>query len=427
MRLVKSNIVSAALLFVILMALAYAVPRESFLLFISSLTFAHIVYLKLVASENFTFKQGLILVFSINVGVVLSEPLLSDDYYRFFWDGLCLHEGINPYRFLPSEIPTLIEHYPNIYEKLNSKNYYSVYTPFNLLLFYISSIFKTKITFIFIYRIIVLFFESIGLYFLCKTIKILNINSKYLILIYLNPIFILEYAINLHIEGIIISFLCIGIYFFVKNQNFNSISSLILAIQLKLIPVLILIPFFKTKGWMKTLLFGMVLFLSLFIVYMPFMDVTSFLNYKTSLSYYFTFFEFNSSVFLISKYLADYTWFGFVFLPKLLFLGVLFLILRNKKWDFYKSALFVFSSYLLTSQSVHPWYIVALFVWIPFTRYVFPLVWAYFSMWTYYTYSFEPYQQHYFYNVVEYIVLAIVLNIELKAEKSVFQFSISKT
>ena len=182
MRLVKSNIVSAALLFVILMALAYAVPRESFLLFISSLTFAHIVYLKLVASENFTFKQGLILVLIINLGILVSEPLLSDDYYRFFWDGLCLHEGINPYRFLPSELTKLIENHPDIYEKLNSKNYYTVYTPLNLVLFYISSVFKTKFTFILFYRIIILFFETVGLYFLYKSLQILKINSKYIIL-----------------------------------------------------------------------------------------------------------------------------------------------------------------------------------------------------------------------------------------------------
>jgi len=426
MLLAKNRNIFSLIFFMLLMVLAYAVPRESFLLFISLITITHLLYLKIVFDEKFTLIQGIYLFALLRIGVIASEPLLSDDYYRFYWDGLCLHEGINPYLFLPSSLPNMMEKYPDIYENLNSKQYFSVYTPLNLLLFYISSVFKSKITFIVIYRFIIVLFETIGLVFLLKTLKLLSINPKNILFIYLNPIFIIEYAVNLHLESTVITFLGIGVYYFTKNQNFKSVSSWLIAIQLKLIPLLLFVSYFKSKGFKPSIVFGFMIVISLVIVYCPFLSVASFLNYKTSLSYYFTFFEFNSSIYLLSKTLADYTWFGFIYVPKIIFIGVLFYVFNQHEWNFYKSTLLIFSVYLLTSQSVHPWYIASLFIWIPFTGYFFPIVWAYFSMWTYYTYSFDPYHQHYFYNVVEYFTLAVVVFVELRAKKSIFELPIPR-
>jgi len=61
-------------------------------------------------------------------------PQLSDDVYRFIWDGNLIHQGINPYAYVPLEIlnERLIpigENVENLYYQLNSPHYYSIYPP----------------------------------------------------------------------------------------------------------------------------------------------------------------------------------------------------------------------------------------------------------------------------------------------------------
>lgn len=57
-------------------------------------------------------------------------PSLSDDGYRYIWDGMLLsRSGISPYEFVPSD-PALSEfHGEVIFSRLNSPEYFSVYPP----------------------------------------------------------------------------------------------------------------------------------------------------------------------------------------------------------------------------------------------------------------------------------------------------------
>ena len=61
---------------------------------------------------------------------IVAIPCLSDDYFRFIWDGKLFTNGFNPYLFVPSEILNtdiaktagLTE---ELYKGLNSPDYYT--------------------------------------------------------------------------------------------------------------------------------------------------------------------------------------------------------------------------------------------------------------------------------------------------------------
>ena len=62
---------------------------------------------------------------------LFSTPVLSDDFFRFIWDGRLLVGGFNPYLYLPSEVVnTPIFSTANLsttlYEGLNSPHYFTV-------------------------------------------------------------------------------------------------------------------------------------------------------------------------------------------------------------------------------------------------------------------------------------------------------------
>ena len=69
-----------------------------FFLFFSCFALTFIVSKKLSLNE--------ILFFGISFRLVLlfAYPWLSDDFYRFIWDGLVIGENINPYEYTPSEL-----------------------------------------------------------------------------------------------------------------------------------------------------------------------------------------------------------------------------------------------------------------------------------------------------------------------------------
>ena len=57
-------------------------------------------------------------------------PTLSDDGYRYLWDGLVVVEmGESPYAFRPSDPALSAWHGLEVYEQMNSSAYYSVYPP----------------------------------------------------------------------------------------------------------------------------------------------------------------------------------------------------------------------------------------------------------------------------------------------------------
>src|SRR5690606_10646057 len=78
------------------------------------------------------FTQRSILGLSIAFRFVLlaAVPSLSDDFYRYLWDGQLLLKGINPFAFTPTEaIEKGLMEKSVLYEYMNSPHYYSVYPP----------------------------------------------------------------------------------------------------------------------------------------------------------------------------------------------------------------------------------------------------------------------------------------------------------
>lgn len=76
---------------------------------------------------------------AFRVLLLASFPNLSDDIYRFVWDGKLIDAGINPFTYLPSHY---IENNISVdgltselYGKLNSPNYFTIYPPFAQFLF----------------------------------------------------------------------------------------------------------------------------------------------------------------------------------------------------------------------------------------------------------------------------------------------------
>ncbi|HSF17804.1 MAG TPA: hypothetical protein VLK65_19855 [Vicinamibacteria bacterium] len=68
------------------------------------------------------------LALSMRASFLFTEPVLSDDIYRYLWDGRVAHAGINPYRYAP-EAPELALLRNEDYGGINNKDIPTIYPP----------------------------------------------------------------------------------------------------------------------------------------------------------------------------------------------------------------------------------------------------------------------------------------------------------
>ena len=123
--------------------LPYAVRRDdtATLLAIYSLAFMAYVGCYRLAQTPQHIRQLLVVAVLARVALLPAMPTLSDDLYRFVWDGRLLAQGYDPFAYLPSEI---IQGKGDIeakgidralFEQLNSPDYYTIYPPVNQAVF----------------------------------------------------------------------------------------------------------------------------------------------------------------------------------------------------------------------------------------------------------------------------------------------------
>ncbi|MEP0985467.1 hypothetical protein [Ekhidna sp.] len=365
----------------------------------------------------------------VRILLFISLPTLSDDLYRFIWDGTLLKNSIHPFAQLPSYyLDNPVEGLSQeLYDRLNSPNYFSIYPPLNQLIFWLS-VTLGQSDWLFSANIIrvILVAADVGSFFLLR--KLLKLYDKPTSLAYwywLNPLVILEFTGNLHFEGLVVFFLLTGIYFFEKNRKSLSAAGLGLAIGMKLLPMIYL-PFLflkglKNKKWWISIVAGLIAIVTL----LPMLDTTFLKGMQTSLNLYFRSFEFNASSYFIAREIG--TWiYGYnnialigPLLSALSFISIMVIsiIAYLKNWSLPKTFLFILTIYLIFATTVHPWYILPLVAFGILSGYWYSIIWSFLIFFTYIGYHKDGFELPMFIIVIEYLITGLALLFELRMKK----------
>ena len=280
-----------------------------FLIF--TLLFGCYIFLLKYLKSNCILKNNFLLFFSIALRFLplLSIPLLSDDFYRFVWDGQLLVHNLNPFAHLPSDILEggYVWTDSDVYHKMNSPLYYSVYPPVNQFVFWLSALAgKGNLLYsVIILRLCIVAFDIGNLFLIKKILWHQNQNPNLLYIYAFNPLVIIEFAWNLHFEAAMIFFTLLSVWLLLKNKNNWSAASFGLAICSKLIPLVFIPLLIRQMGWLKTLKYGFVACIVTIALFYPFINNLQLLeNLFTSLKLYYGSFEFNGSFYQLFKYMG---------------------------------------------------------------------------------------------------------------------------
>ena len=349
-------------------------------LFLSALYLGGVILvLKLIPNEATSWGLiGIIILLSIvfRISLLPSEPtVLSNDMYRYIWDGRVQHKGINPYQYPPGAAELARIRDNKIYPNINRKDQPTIYPAGAQLFFRISHTLMGDSVIGF--KSVMVFFDTLTVLVLIALLHHHGLNLSRIIIYAWNPLVIFEIAYSGHLEGLTIFLTAAALYLSAIHKKIPGIFMLALATAVKLYPALLLTAFLNRGARIK----GLVAFLiTILLLYLPFMEagkhISGFLPVYLQNPYE----SFNLGLKHFLRQLIpglDYYLLTLLFITLLAVAGLV-ICFRNKKdsevlwYSYFLAGLLM----ILMPASLHPWYVILI---IPFLT-VFPNVaWLVFS------------------------------------------------
>ncbi len=362
---------------------------------------------------------------------LLAIPELSDDVFRYIWDGWLSVNGVSPYEWVPSEwiARTDDSTFGQLYPLLNSPDYYSIYPPV-LQFFYAAAAWLGQGNVhhsIVILRLFVLFAEFGSILLVRQLLKAWGMDARGLLLYAFNPLVIVEFSGNLHNEVFMVFTLLLCMLLLAQNRMVLSSLAFAASVGTKLLPLMFLPFLIRRIGIRWSVLIGTVIGFGVMLMYMPLHTRDLVANNLESLSLYFADFEFNASIYYVVRHIGYHVT-GYniiastaVWLPCIVIVSILLLAFLNRRNDLASlpmMMLFAWAIYYALATTVHPWYIAVLGMFIPFTAYRFGLAWMVLVPLSYHAYAGVGFQEDLWIVAVEY---GVVLGVFLHEMKTVWQ------
>jgi predicted secreted protein len=343
--------------------------------------------------ESLSTKEVLIvgIIFGVffRLTLLFSPPSLSDDIFRYVWDGRVAAHGINPFQYPPNadELSALRDNV--IYPNINHKEISTIYPPINQIMFL--GIYKLNPS-VLTFKAAFLVFDLLTILVLFLVLKSLSINMSRLLLYVWNPLIIVEITGNGHADIFGIFLLTLALWLLIKNRSMSSTCVLALSFLTKYLSLIFLpfVAFFKKD---YKIIIGLVFIIIAAVFYLPYAGAGD--KLFSGLFVYSSKWRFNDSIFAVVfstvKSLLPENWIVDLmikpqglspepatiasrgtdlalsiskFIVGAIYSGVfVYYLLRFKKnltqagniWVF-KTGLIVLGTLFLLSPTVHPWY-----------------------------------------------------------------------
>lgn len=313
--------------------------------------FIYLFAIFLFKHENSRFSRSKLLIilgfaFIFQIIILFTNVSLSDDIYRFFYEGKGLVNGVNPYITPIEEFPDNLR--DSYYDKVNNPHITSPYPPLALLLFAILYlIFPNP----FIYRVCFSFGFLVSM---LVFYKLVSPNSKWKLIIYAwNPLLHLETANGSHFEAIVVLLVMLALWSLYSERFSTAGVFLLLGFLLKYYPLFLIVVYWKKLGKKGlTVFFSGVFLYCLLVILYPY-TVFGVLIYAET-------WYFNASIFWVIVQITQSFFLTKIILGGIFIILLCFITLKSNKEAMVSlptMAYAVIGIFLLFQPSFHPWYV----------------------------------------------------------------------
>lgn len=225
------------------------------------------VVLRARASSRSTVIIVLLFAALFRLGILFHPPFLSDDIYRYIWDGRVQAAGINPYRYIPADQHLEMLRDKEIYPKINRReSARTIYPPLSQAIFLGTTRVSESVVWM---KATMLLFEALTLLALAGLLASFQLPLERVVVYAWHPLVIWEFAGSGHLDAIAIAFVCAALLARRHGREAAVGVALGCAVLIKLIPLLLFPALYKRWGWKMPLAFV----LTITTAYLPYLGV----------------------------------------------------------------------------------------------------------------------------------------------------------
>jgi hypothetical protein len=211
----------------------------------------------------------LVVVFAalFRLSVLFAPPFLSDDIYRYVWDGRVQAAGINPYRHIPAADALGFLRDADVYPNINRRDYApTIYPPLAQMIFFLATRVSEQVLWM---KAVMVLFEAAALCALVALLASFKLPRQRVLLAAWHPLAVWEIASSGHLDALVICFIAFALL--ARRARRDNLTGVLLAaaVLVKLFPLVLLPAFYRRWSWRMPLAFGITLAAG----YLPYLSV----------------------------------------------------------------------------------------------------------------------------------------------------------
>lgn len=279
--------------------------------------------------------------------LLFSPPTLSDDIFRYVWDGKMQNQGINPYLY-PPEAPEIAPLRDEFHPRINNKHISTIYPPLTEMMFrLVDTIWHHP-------AVMKIFFTLCDLWIIVLILRMLRDRQlpSYRVLIYAwNPLVMIEFAGTGHNDTLALSLMLAALIAVTSRKTVSAMVYISLSFLSKFFAVVLLPEFYRVVRSIKP--FWLIPAI-IIVFYLPYIDAGSQLFH--GLMVYGDKWRFNDSIFSMMVYMTGSLDYAKAIIA-ILFAGIILIRFVLPPAP-YKTAYIIVGAYLLLTPTLQPWYMV---------------------------------------------------------------------
>ena len=238
------------------------------LVVVQSVIYVAVAWLSLRGSDSRSILVlGLVFAALFRLAIIFSPPYLSDDIYRYIWDGRVQAAGINPYRYIPAEEPLAQLRDENIYPHINRRETVrTIYPPIGQAAFFLVTRFSESVTWM---KAAMVGFEAVAIWAIVQLLSSFGFARQRVLIYAWHPLAVWEFAGSGHADALAIAFIALALL--ARRKNAETLTGVLIACAtcVKLFPVVLFPALYLRRSWKMPLAFVA----TVLIAYLPYLSV----------------------------------------------------------------------------------------------------------------------------------------------------------
>jgi hypothetical protein len=201
------------------------------------------------------------------VSLLFAPPLLSDDIYRYIWDGRVQAAGINPYRYVPADETLAGLRDEAVYPKINRReNAHTIYPPVAQAFFFLVTRVSESLTWM---KAAMVGCEAVALVALTSLLASFGWPRARVLIFAWHPLLVWEIAGSGHVDAVMIALVALALVARRKQNRTGAGVALACATLIKFFPVLLFPALYRRWSWKMPIAFAATICLA----YAPYLSV----------------------------------------------------------------------------------------------------------------------------------------------------------